>query len=47
MILGHIAGAPVEETLVQFAGSGAVMVTVVGLLGRAKLGSLLTRFRRR
>lgn len=47
MMVGHIAGAPVEETLVQFAGSGAVMVTVVALLGRATVGRLLTRLRRR
>jgi hypothetical protein len=47
MIVGHIAGAPVEETVVQFAGSGAVMVTAVALLGRAKFGRLLTRLRRR
>ncbi len=47
MIVDHIAGAPVEETVVQFAGSGAVMITVVGLLGRAQLGRLLTRLRRR
>jgi hypothetical protein len=47
VIVDHIAGAPVEETVVQFAGSGAVMITVVGLLGRAQLGRLLTRLRRR
>jgi len=46
-MLGHIAGAPVEETVVQFAGSGAIMVTTVVLLGRAKFGRLLTRLRRR
>jgi hypothetical protein len=47
MIVGHIAGAPVEETVVQFAGSGAVMITAVALLGRAQLGRLLSRLRRR
>ena len=46
-MLGHIAGAPVEETVVQFAGSGAVMVTAFVLLGRTKVGRLLTRLRRR
>jgi hypothetical protein len=47
MMLGHIAGAPVEETVVQFAGSGAVMVTAVVLLGRARLGRIVSRLRRR
>jgi hypothetical protein len=47
MMLAHIMGAPVEETVVQFAGSGAVMVTAVALLGRTKVGRLLTRLRRR
>jgi hypothetical protein len=47
MMLGHVMGAPVEETVVQFAGAGAVMVTTVVLLGRAQLGRLLTRLRRR
>jgi hypothetical protein len=47
MMLGHIMGAPVEETVVQFAGSGAVMLTAVALLGRTKVGRLLTRLRRR
>ena len=47
MMLGHIMGAPVEETFVQLAGSGAVMVTAVALLGRTKVGRLLTRLRRR
>jgi hypothetical protein len=47
MMVGHIAGAPVEETVVQFVGSGAVMLTAVVLLGRAQLARLLTRRRRR
>jgi hypothetical protein len=47
VIVGHIAGAPVEETVVQFAGSGAIMVTTVVLLGRAQIGRLLSRLRRR
>jgi hypothetical protein len=46
-MLGHVMGAPVEETAVQFVGSGAVMVTAVVLLGRAKFGRLLIRLRRR
>jgi hypothetical protein len=40
MIVAHIAGAPVEETVVQFAGSGAVILTTLALLGRAKLARL-------
>jgi hypothetical protein len=45
MILGHIAGIPVEET-VLLAPAGAT-VTVVAIVGRTKLGRLLDRIRRR
>ena len=46
MILGHIAGIPVEET-VLLAPAGATTVTVVAIVSRAKLARLLDRIRRR
>jgi hypothetical protein len=43
MIVAHIMGIPVEETLGQLVPIGATIVTVVAVVGRAKLG---VRFRR-
>jgi hypothetical protein len=45
MILGHIAGIPVEETVLLAPASATV--TVVAIVGRAKLGRLLDRIRGR
>jgi hypothetical protein len=38
MIVGHIFGIPVEETVVQFAPAVAATVTVIAIAGRTKLG---------
>ena len=43
MILGHIMGIPVEETVLQLAPIGAVGATLVAVAGR----HLLNRMRRR
>ena len=37
MIVGHIIGIPVEETVLQFAGVGAVAVTGFALAVRTTL----------
>jgi hypothetical protein len=47
MIVGHIMGLPVEETVLQFAPAGAATVTMAAFLGRAKLARVLGRVRRR
>jgi hypothetical protein len=47
MIVGHIMGIPVEETVLQFTPAGAAMVTVVAIAGRAGLGRLRRRLRQR
>jgi hypothetical protein len=46
MIVAHIFGIPVEETVVQLAPAGAVAVTAVAVVGRTRLGRLLARIRR-
>jgi hypothetical protein len=43
VILGHIMGLPIEESVVQLAPAGAVTVTALAIAGR----QLLTRLRRR
>ena len=43
MIIAHIMGIPVEETVLQFAGIGAVTVTAVAIAGRVSLGRLRRR----
>ena len=47
MILAHIMGIPVEETVLQLAPAGAATVTVVAIAGRTRLGRLLSRIRKR
>jgi hypothetical protein len=42
VILGHIMGIPVEETVVQLAPAGAVTLTAFAIAGRR----LLYRLRR-
>ena len=42
MILAHIMGIPVEESVLQFAPAGAVTLTAFAIAGRR----LLTRIRR-
>ena len=43
MILGHIMGLPIEESVLQLAPVGAITVTAFAVAGRA----LWTRLRRR
>ena len=45
MILGHIAGIPVEESVLQLAPAGAAMATVVAIVGRMGLDRLRRRLR--
>jgi len=40
-------GLPIEETVLQFVPAGAATVTVVAFVGRARLGRMLSRRRRR
>ena len=47
MILGHIAGLPVEESLVQLAPAAAAMTTLVAIVGRTGLDRLRRRRRHR
>ncbi len=47
MIVGHIIGIPVEETVLQFAPGGAAIVTAVAIAGRTGLGRLRRRLRDR
>jgi hypothetical protein len=46
MILAHIMGIPVEETALQFASAGAVIVSSA-IVGRATLGRMVNKLRRR
>ena len=47
MILAHIIGIPVEESVLQLAQAGAATVTAVAIAGRASLGRLRRRLRHR
>jgi hypothetical protein len=47
MILAHIAGIPVEESVLQLAPAGAAIMTAVAIAGRAGLGRLRRRLRPR
>jgi translation initiation factor IF-1 len=47
VIVGHVFGIPVEESVLQLAGTGAVTVTVVTIAGRDRLARLRGRLRRR
>ena len=46
MIVAHIMGIPVEESVLELAPAGAVMVSAVALAGRTRLGRMLKRLRR-
>jgi hypothetical protein len=47
VIVAHIMGIPVEESFLQLAPAGAVMVTAVAITGRATLGRLRRWSRRK
>jgi hypothetical protein len=40
MIVAHVMGIPVEESVLQLVPAGAAMVTAVAIAGRATLGRL-------
>jgi len=43
VILAHIAGIPIEESVLQLAPAGAAMATVVAIAGKTCLGRLRRR----
>jgi hypothetical protein len=45
VILGHIAGIPVEESVLQLAPAGVALATVVAIVGRSSLDRLRRRRR--
>ena len=47
MIVAHVMGIPIEESVMQFAPAGAVTVTAFAIAGRSRLSRLLTRLRHR
>jgi hypothetical protein len=47
VILGHIMGIPIEESVLQFAPAGAAMVTAIAIAGRPGLDRLRRRHRHR
>ena len=47
MIVAHVMGIPIEESILQLAPAGAAMLTAVAIAIRASLGRLRRRFRHR
>jgi hypothetical protein len=47
VIVAHIMGIPLEESVLQLASAGAAMVTAVAIAGRTRLAQLRRRLRRR
>jgi len=47
VIVAHVMGLPIEESVLQLVPAGAVIVTAVGLGGRTAVGRLRGRLRRR
>lgn len=41
MILAHIAGIPVEESVLQFVPAGAAMLAAIAIASRASLRQLV------
>jgi uncharacterized membrane protein AbrB (regulator of aidB expression) len=46
MIIGHVMGLPIEESVLPFVPAGAATLTAVAFMGRARLGRLVDRFRK-
>jgi hypothetical protein len=44
MMIAHVMGLPVEESVLQLAPTGAAIVTAVAIAGRTTLGRLRRRF---
>ena len=47
MIVAHIIGLPIEESVLELVPAGAALVTAVAIAGRTTLDRLTTRLRRR
>lgn len=47
MIVGHVMGLPVEESVLQLAPAGAAVVTALAVAGRVQLDRLRRRLRDR
>jgi protein required for attachment to host cells len=47
MMLAHIVGIPVEESVLQLMPAGAAIATAVVIAGRTTLGRLRRRLRHR
>jgi hypothetical protein len=47
MMLAHIVGIPVEESVLQLLPAGAAIATAVVIAGRTTLGRLRRRLRHR
>jgi hypothetical protein len=45
MMLAHIMGLPIEESVLQIAPAGAAIVTAAAIAGRTTLGRLRRRQR--
>ena len=46
MIVGHVQGIPIEESLFQLAPAAAAMLTVVAVVGRAGVDRVKRRLQR-
>ena len=46
MIVGHVQGIPIEESLLQLAPAGVAMLTVAAVAGRAGVDLLKRRLQR-
>jgi uncharacterized membrane protein YhaH (DUF805 family) len=47
VILGHVAGVPVEETVMQLAAAGVMSVATIGVAAEVTVRRLRARLRRR
>ena len=47
MILGHVSGVPVEETLPQILSAGVMTVATIGVAAEVTIRRLRARLRRR
>jgi hypothetical protein len=41
MIVGHVMGLPIEESVLQLAPAGAAIVTAFAIAGRTTIGRIL------
>jgi hypothetical protein len=46
-MLAHVMGIPIEETVLPLATAGAVAASAAAIVGRARIGRMLDRLRRR